>query len=116
MLVILIALGVVSNAQTFRFSGCNKDGQRVEFYTDGSCVFIDNDGIRYEGSYNCTTSRQDNWSSNIRTVTMTIKNPYQTLRFDASGITLRDDNKDRIAYASTYATLKVEGELFSACR
>ena len=47
---------------------------------------------------------------------MTIKSPYQTLRFDASGINLRDDNKDRIAYASIYATLTVEGEVFRACR
>lgn len=119
ILVVLIALIGFSfsvNAQTFRFSGCNADKQRVEFYTDGSCVFIDSDGERLEGTYTCTTSRQDDWSSNVRQVTMNINYPRQTLRFDASGINLRDNNEDKIANASTTATLTVEGEVFRYCQ
>ena len=52
ILVAVIGLSVsVFAGSVVRCSVCNRDGQRIELYKDGTCVFKDYDGRGYDGRY-----------------------------------------------------------------
>jgi len=55
VLIFGLSYNLLADSPSFNYTGCHKEsGRRIELYRDGSCLYIDANGSRYEGSYSWT--------------------------------------------------------------
>jgi hypothetical protein len=109
ILVMLVVFGfsiTIFATEPFRFSGCSTDKpvpQRIELYEDGSCVFVDTDGQRLQGTYSW-----DRKSGTSGTITMRLEY-NNTLRGDVS----ISDGFKSLTDRDNSVSITIEGTRFS---